>query len=148
MNLRDAKKWNLKGLNNWLDAFEKREAYLAFKSDYYTHIKDIPPQYGPGYDGGFEKDREVFSKNILGKDGSWSLPLSHDELLQPLYRGLPLPLCVMKAMNLEPDSEGTYESCDPVTMATACRQMAAWKLADNGINASVYICINWLGFCL
>lgn len=28
-------------------------SYLAFKSDYYTHIKDIPPQYGPGYDGGF-----------------------------------------------------------------------------------------------
>jgi len=42
------------GLNRWLDAFEKRECYLAFKSDYYTHVKDIPPQYGPGYEGGFE----------------------------------------------------------------------------------------------
>ncbi len=42
---------------------------LAFKSDYYTHIKDIPPQYGPGYDGGFEEDRQVFSKSITGTDG-------------------------------------------------------------------------------
>ena len=40
-------------LNLWLDSFDKRECFLAFKSDYYTHIKDIPPQYGPGYDGGF-----------------------------------------------------------------------------------------------
>ena len=77
LNIRDPK-WNLPGINAWLDAFEKRgtssvlencgaasffslsdtnelnlfipssEYYLAFKSDYYTHIKDIPPQYGPG----------------------------------------------------------------------------------------------------
>jgi hypothetical protein len=33
-------KWNLKGLNAWaLNAFEKREAYLAYKSDYLIHIK-------------------------------------------------------------------------------------------------------------
>ena len=38
-------------LNAWLDAFDKREAALAFKSDYYTHVKDIPPQYGPGKRG-------------------------------------------------------------------------------------------------
>jgi glutathione S-transferase len=43
LNLRDPK-WKLEGLNRWLEAFEKREPYLAFKSDYYTHIKDIPPQ--------------------------------------------------------------------------------------------------------
>lgn len=66
LNLRDPK-WKLDGINAWLEAFEKREYYLAFKSDYYTHVKDIPPQYGPGYDGGFEKDREVFSNSILGK---------------------------------------------------------------------------------
>ena len=69
LNLRDPK-WNLKGLNAWLEAFEKREPYLAFKSDYYTHVKDIPPQYGPGYDGGFEDDRQAFSSSVLGKVGS------------------------------------------------------------------------------
>ena len=43
-----------RGLNAWLEAFEQRECYLAYKSDYYTHVKDIPPQYGPGYFGGLE----------------------------------------------------------------------------------------------
>lgn len=136
LNLRDVQKWNLKGLNNWLDAFDKRESYLAFKSDYYTNVKDIPPQYGPGYDGGFEQDRNVFQKNILGQDGSWTLPISHDDLIQPLYRGPPLPLCVLEATDLKPNDDGSYESCDPVVMAKACREMAAWKLADNGINVS------------
>lgn len=135
LNLRDPK-WNLKGLNRWLEAFEKREPYLAFKSDYYTHIKDIPPQYGPGYDGGFEEDREKFYNHILGRGGSWHLPLSHDDPLQPLYHGPPLPLCVLKAVGLEADADGSYHNCDERTMEVACRQMAAWKLADNGINVS------------
>ena len=55
------------GINAWFDAFEKRECYLAFKSDYYTHVMDIPPQYGPGYDGGFEEERRIMSAMVLGK---------------------------------------------------------------------------------
>jgi len=45
---------------------------MATKSDYYTHVQDIPPQYGPGYavDGA-----QANMAKILGKDGSWSLPL-------------------------------------------------------------------------
>jgi glutathione S-transferase len=137
LNLRDPK-WNLKGLNRWLEAFEKREAYLAFKSDYYTHVMDIPPQYGPGYFGGYEEDQEKFQLNIRGKDGSWTLPLSHDEMLQPLYKGPPLPLCVLKSVGLEADSDGSFESCDEETMALACRTMAAWKLAGNGDNVAKF----------
>jgi glutathione S-transferase len=81
--------------------------------------------------------------NIIGKDGkSWELPLSFDDELQPLYRGPPLPLCVLKASNIEGDDgrvgvEGTsYESADPEKMAEACRQMAGWKLAGNGKNVA------------
>jgi glutathione S-transferase len=130
-------KWNLKGLNAWLEAFEKREPYLAFKSDYYTNVMDIPPQYGPGYDGGFNDDRKKFQASILGRDGkSWKLPLSFDDELQPLYRGMPLPSCVLDAAGLQPDSDGTYGSCDETTMSQACRAMAAWKLAGNGNNVS------------
>ena len=33
-------------IDAWLAAFEERPAYLATKSDYYTHVMDIPPQYG------------------------------------------------------------------------------------------------------
>lgn len=137
LNLRDPK-WNLKGINAWLDAFEKREAYLAFKSDYYTHVMDIPPQYGPGCDGGFEEDRIAFSRSILGCDGSWHLPLSHDDPLQPLYRGPPLPLAVLEAAGIAPDTDGTYQKCDPATMAVACRSMAAWKLSGNGVNVAKF----------
>lgn len=135
----DTYKKQFPALNAWLDAFEKRECYLAFKSDYYTHVKDIPPQYGPGYDGGFEDDRITFQKNIMGRDGkSWTLPLSFDDPVQPLYRGVPLPLCVLKAGEIVGDNgvvgaEGTsYETADPEKMAEACRQMAGWKLASNG----------------
>ena len=137
LNLRDPK-WELPGLNRWLEAFEKREPYLAFKSDYYTHIKDIPPQYGPGYDGGFEIDRERFFNNILGRDGSWHLPLSHDDPLQPLYHGPPLPLCVLRAACLEAAADGSYHDCDPHVMAVTCRRMAAWKLASNGANVAKF----------
>lgn len=31
-------------LDRWLSAFEERPAYLATKSDFYTHVMDIPPQ--------------------------------------------------------------------------------------------------------
>ena len=137
LNLRDPK-WNLKGLNAWLDAFEKREPYLAFKSDYYTHVMDIPPQYGPGYEGGFRDDQIAFAKAITGKDGSWSLPLSHDDPLQPLYRGPPLPLAVLEAADIVADSDGSYEKCDPAIMAAACRAMAAWKLSGNGPNVAKF----------
>jgi glutathione S-transferase len=130
-------------LNAWLDAFEKRECYLAFKSDYYTHVMDIPPQYGPGYDGGFEKERLAYQKSISGKDDkSWTLPLQFDDPLQPLYRGPPLPLCVLKAADISGDNgavgvEGTsYMNADQQKMSEACRQMAGWKLASNGDKVS------------
>lgn len=131
LDLRDPK-WNLKGLNRWLEAFEKREAYLAFKSDYYTHVKDIPPQYGPGYTGGFTTEQMKFSRLISGDDGNWKLPLPHDDPLQPLYNGPPLPLCVLEAAGLAPDADGSYVKCDENIMSMASKQMAAWKLAGNG----------------
>lgn len=131
-------KWNLKGINAWLEAFEKRESYLAFKSDYYTHVMDIPPQYGPGYDGGFDDDRRTFSRSIIGQGASWKLPLTHDDPIQPLYKGPPLPICVLEAVGLAPNENGSYESSDPKIMAKACRFMAATKLAGNGEKVSKF----------
>lgn len=135
LDLRDPK-WKFKGLNRWLEAFEKRECYLAFKSDYYTHVMDIPPQYGPGYTGGFSEDQKKFSQSISGRNGSWSLPLPHDDPLQPLYNGPPLPHCVLEASGLLPDEDGSYLSCDEELMSKASRHMAAWKLAGNGPNVA------------
>lgn len=38
-----------KNIETWLQAFEQMPCYIATKSDYYTHVMDIPPQYGPGF---------------------------------------------------------------------------------------------------
>ncbi|KAL3912326.1 MAG: hypothetical protein SGARI_001214 [Bacillariaceae sp.] len=141
MDLRSAKQYpQLGALQAWLNALEKAEFYLAFKSDYYTHVKDIPPQYGPSYDGiAFPERIQEYQAMILGKDGeSWTLPLEHDDQLQPLYRGPPLPLCVLEANQITADADGSYSTVDPSTMATACRQMAAWKLAGNGPKISIF----------
>ena len=122
-------------LNRWLDAFDKRESYLAFKSDYYTNVKDIPPQYGPGFDGGFEENRVKYAGMIVDMDRQ-KLPLPFDDPLQPLYKGLPLPLCVLNAVGISADNNGSFEKADENLMAKACRQMAGWKLANNGENVS------------
>ena len=83
------------------------------------------------------EQREIFSKNIDGTDGkSWVLPLPFDDPIQPLYRGLPLPLCVLEAAGIQSDTDGTYENSNPDIMAKACRQMAGWKLSNNGNNVS------------
>lgn len=138
---------NLPNLQAWMDALEKEEYYLAFKSDYYTHVKDIPPQYGPGYDGISRRDKIAkYQASILGTHDSWKLPLSHDDALQPLYRGPPLPLCVLEAAGIMADAgaggtaggSSSYGKADPAVMAKACRQMAAWKLASNGPKVSIF----------
>ena len=33
-------------LDRWFDAMESRETYLGLKSDFYTHVHDLPPQLG------------------------------------------------------------------------------------------------------
>ena len=78
----------------------------------------------------------LVSISILKDGKSWKLPLPHDDPLQPLYRGPPLPLCVLVNVGIEPDEDGTYENSDPNLMAKTCREMAAWKLAGNGPNVS------------
>ena len=151
VDLRDSTKWSrFLALQRWFDALERQEYYLAFKSDYYTHVKDIPPQYGPGYDGiTFPDEIRKFQASILGRNWkSWTLPLQHDDELQPLYRGPPLPLCVLEAAGIKPDDnldddgddigDGFYLNANPRLIAMACRQMAAWKLAGNGPNVSKF----------
>lgn len=122
------------GLDAWFDAFDQRDSYLAFKSDFYTNVMDIPPQYGPGYTGGNRDLQPGYADDVEGKGDSWKLPLSHDEPLQPLFRGLPLPTCVLEASGLRRTTrqqENDYGS-DEHAMARACRHMAGWKLASNG----------------
>jgi glutathione S-transferase len=61
------------GIERWMDAFEAMPSYMATKSDYYTHIMDIPPQYGPGCTSpGWER----LGRQIDGTETThWRLPL-------------------------------------------------------------------------
>jgi len=59
-------------LDRWFDAFDQRPAYVATKSDWYTHIKDIPPQYGEGVS---VPESSTTAAALVGGDESWQLPL-------------------------------------------------------------------------
>ena len=51
LQIRGSGRWP--AIDAWFDAFEERPAYLATKSDYYTHVRDIPPQSaGPWSESG------------------------------------------------------------------------------------------------
>ena len=53
-------------IERWMAAFEAMPSYMATKSDYYTHITDIPPQYGPGYSlSGSEQFAGVIGEQII-----------------------------------------------------------------------------------
>lgn len=104
--VRDNKRWP--ALDRWLSAFEERPSYMATKSDYYTHVMDIPPQYGPGYS---VPGSESFARSITGAGGSWALPL-------PPFR--------------PDDLEPVSAAVDPGE--EAARQEAAYKLARNHEN--------------
>jgi len=65
-------------INKWFQAMETLEAYLVTKSDYYTHVWDLPPQLG-----GCVSENDEYQDKINGK-GSWSIPLSqHNDGLEP-----------------------------------------------------------------
>lgn len=112
LNLRGTERWA--NIEKWLLAFESRPSYQATKSDYYTHIMDIPPQYGPGYgDKNAAVDEAVA---MIGGEKSWRLPvkLSADGL-EPL-----------------PDSMNRGEE--------DARHEAAHKLINNASNIVKFAC--------
>mmetsp|Transcript_42167 Transcript_42167/g.78891 ORF Transcript_42167/g.78891 Transcript_42167/m.78891 type:complete len:531 (-) Transcript_42167:18-1610(-) len=103
LKLRDTGEF--KGLDAWLAAFEERPAYIATKSDYYTHVQDIPPQYGPGF--GIDEAKK-FADTIDGEGESWKLPLKLDD------QSAIEPLAPLQWQGEE-----------------AARHEAAWKLTNN-----------------
>ena len=106
LNIRNHKE--LPQLEAWLRAFERRPAYLATKSDYYTHVCDIPPQYGEGVEDNTAEAKAARAV-IDGEGPHWRLPL-------PLVNELSLePLCALQ-------QAGGPE---------AARHEAAWKLSRN-----------------
>ncbi|RMZ52651.1 hypothetical protein APUTEX25_000770 [Auxenochlorella protothecoides] len=58
------------GIDAWFEAMEARDSYRGFKSDYYTHCHDLPPQLGGCTS---ERGSEEAAAAIDG--GAWRLPL-------------------------------------------------------------------------
>jgi len=88
-------------MDRWFEAFEQRQAYVASKSDWYTHVKDIPPQYG---DGVSVKEAIEIEQALSGGDGSWRLPLpplasskAMSDVLQPGWEPQEANACVEAA---------------------------------------------------
>lgn len=75
-------------IEKWMSAFEELPSYMATKSDYYTHVMDIPPQYGPS--AGMVRDWEKMGKIVDGRAGTWTLPLSPFTAsdLEPVSKGI------------------------------------------------------------
>jgi hypothetical protein len=148
MNLRSAVEYpKLDAVQKWMDALEKHDYYLAFKSDYYTHVKDIPPQYGPSSDGVSRLSKITQYKSDIeggsgaGSSNAWKLPLEDDDTLQPLYNGIPLPKPVLQSVNIECDNDGSYKtSGSKQEMKLACQLMAVWKLCGT-FSFVVVLCV-------
>lgn len=58
-------------LERWFEAMETRQPYLAFRSDYYTHCWDLPPQLG-----GCVSTPEGTEVAAVINGGGWHLPLA------------------------------------------------------------------------
>ena len=121
LQIRGVSRWG--AIERWLQAFEAMPTYMATKSDYYTHVQDIPPQYGPGFS---QKGSEAFAKSILGEDGSWALPLK------------PLSECCEGREFAVPlgGGSGGWEK----DVEESARQEAAYKLIINHENIVKFAC--------
>lgn len=112
MQLRGTERWA--NVERWFLAFEERPSYHACKSDYYTHVMDIPPQYGDGYGDNTPEAEEA--RRVIDGDSSWKLPLK------------------LSSADLEP----LPESMNPGD--EAARHEAAYRLAANAPAIAKFAC--------
>ena len=71
-------------ITRWFDALESRPSYQGIRSDWHTHVHDLPPQLGGCHESG---THEQFS--AARKLDSWTLPLDplSSKSLEPVPRG-------------------------------------------------------------
>lgn len=66
-------------LLRWYEAMDTRPAYLGIKSDYYTHVHDLPPQIGGCH---FTPESAPFREEIDG--GAWDVRMPASACLEPM----------------------------------------------------------------
>ena len=118
-------------LERWFNAMEQRPAYLAFKSDYYTHCHDLPPQLGGCVSGGGQSSASGVTTACLSSSRQTAVP-DPSSMFSPacLHAAVPeaarceaaidgtdgaswhLPLPPLTATSLEPHSPGEAPALD------------------------------------
>lgn len=95
-------------IERWMVAFEAMPSYMATKSDYYTHVMDIPPQYGPGYSlSGSEK-----FAGVIGEISDYQQTLASRKLIELTWQHIAQNLAHLFACNMFPQMA--------VTVAGSC----------------------------
>ncbi|KAJ1461004.1 hypothetical protein M885DRAFT_317115 [Pelagophyceae sp. CCMP2097] len=111
-DFRGSQRWP--AVDRWFEAFEQRPSYAASRSDWYSHVNDIPPQYGAG----------VFSNSDVQKKNAKSIDLVDCRLpLAPLATST-LPADVLQPGWAHLDAQAPAE--------------AAWQLLKNFDKASAF----------
>mmetsp|Transcript_5966 Transcript_5966/g.14273 ORF Transcript_5966/g.14273 Transcript_5966/m.14273 type:complete len:213 (-) Transcript_5966:109-747(-) len=59
----------------WFQTMETRESYLGTRSDFHTHVHNLPPQIGHCIASNTPAQKQAAAA-IDGRDGSWNLPLA------------------------------------------------------------------------
>ena len=85
-------------LGAWVGAWEARPSYLASKADYYSVVKALPSQNGPGYSAPDRRVEDIAAR-IDGLDDAWRLPLRPARLE---------PVASLQVYTLSPHLIGRY----------------------------------------
>ena len=73
LRIEGSKQWP--HIDNWFANMSKRPTFRMIRSDYFTHVHDLPPQLGGCVENNTQEQIDAMSA-INGRDGkSWQLPL-------------------------------------------------------------------------
>ena len=85
LRIEGSKRWL--HLDNWFANMSNRPTFRMIRSDYFTHVHDLPPQLGGCVENNSREQIEAMTA-INGRDGmSWQLPLPplNESSLEPLW---------------------------------------------------------------
>ena len=126
----------LPGLKSWLESFDEIDEYVATKGDAYTHVMDIPPQYGPGYSISTSESSEEIRGKMTGKyDGhGWYLNVDTGMV------NVDGTSCDEPSMPAGLMSRSDWILKTPESKAMSYRNMAGSKLIKNSENVVKFSC--------
>ena len=85
LRIEGSKRWP--HIDNWFANMSNRPTFRMIRSDYFTHVHDLPPQLGGCVENNTQEQIDAMSA-INGRDGkSWQLPLPplNESSLEPLW---------------------------------------------------------------